>query len=112
MVLGSMMLVNSPIPEMRIQMLTAITLALPFGLIVMFLMALAWNAKLKPVQAGVETYAGETAVAITELAPAGQVIFHGDVWNATATAHVDASQSVRIRSVHGLELEVEPVAGG
>lgn len=112
MILGAMMLVNSPIPEMRIRLMTAISLALPFGLIVMFLVTLAFKAKREHVQSGTETFAGETAVAITELTPEGQVMFHGGVWNATSTTHVSAAQRVRIRAVHGLELEVEPVSGG
>jgi membrane-bound serine protease (ClpP class) len=107
-----MMLVNSPIPETRVRLVTAMTLAIPFGLIVMFLVTLAVRARHQRVQSGSETFAGETAVAITELAPAGQVLFHGDVWNATATACVHTNGRVRIRAVHGLELEVEPVAGG
>ena len=45
MVLGAVMLVNSPYPEMRIHWSTAIALALPFSLITVLLLSLAVRAR-------------------------------------------------------------------
>ena len=42
MVLGAMLLVESPVPEMRIHLATALGLALPFALITSFLLSLAF----------------------------------------------------------------------
>ena len=45
MVLGAVMLIDSPLPELRIRWSTAIALALPFSAITVFLLSLAVRAR-------------------------------------------------------------------
>ena len=52
MVLGAVMLVDSPVPEMRIHWSTAIALALPFSAITVFLLTLAVRARRNKVETG------------------------------------------------------------
>ena len=52
MVLGAVMLIDSPLPEMRIHLSTAIALALPFSLITMFLLSLVVRARRNKVVTG------------------------------------------------------------
>jgi membrane-bound serine protease (ClpP class) len=40
---------------------------------------------------------------------AGQILVHGELWQATSASPVGNGESVRVRSVEGLTLLVEPV---
>jgi membrane-bound serine protease (ClpP class) len=106
--LGAVMLVNSPIPEMRIHWSTAIGLALPFSVISALLLSLVVRARRNKVATGTEGMIGEIGKAITELAPDGKVFVHGEYWNAAAGHPVAAGASVRVTAVDGLRLSVEP----
>jgi membrane-bound serine protease (ClpP class) len=108
LVLGAVLLIDSPVPETRIRLSTAITLAVPFAAIVIFLLSLIVKARLAPPQTGREAFPGGTATALTDLAPGGQVVFRGEVWQARSTRGVPAGSQVRVTGMDGLELKVEP----
>ena len=65
MVLGAVMLIDSPLPEMRIHWSTAIALALPFSAITVFLLSLVVRARRNKVETGSEGMIGETGAAVT-----------------------------------------------
>lgn len=108
MVLGAVMLIDSPAPEMRIHWSTAIALAVPFSAITMFLLSLVVRARRNKVETGPEGMIGETGSAITELAPEGKVFVHGEYWNAVALRPVAAGTRVRVTAIDKLKLTVEP----
>jgi membrane-bound serine protease (ClpP class) len=110
MVLGAVMLINSPVPEMRIHWSTAVGLALPFSAITMFLLSLAVKAKRNKVVTGREGMIGETGSAVTALSPEGKVFVHGEYWDAVAAKPVAAGGRVRVTGIDQLKLTVEPVA--
>jgi len=109
MVLGAVILVNGPIPEMRIRWSTAIGLALPFSAITLLLLSLVVSARRHKVETGVEGMIGATGSAITELSPEGKVLVRGEYWDAVALRPVTAGARVRITAVDKLKLTVEPV---
>jgi membrane-bound serine protease (ClpP class) len=112
MVLGAVILVNGPIPEMRIRWSTAIGLALPFSAITLLLLSLVVSARRHKVETGVEGMIGVTGSAITELSPEGKVLVRGEYWDAVALRPVTAGARVRITAVDKLKLTVEPVPDG
>jgi membrane-bound serine protease (ClpP class) len=112
MVLGAVMLIDSPLPELRIHWSTAIGLALPFSLITAALVSLAVRARSNKVVTGEQGMIGETGSAVTDLAPTGKVFVHGEYWNAVAGENVPAGARVRVTAVRRLTLTVEPVADG
>jgi membrane-bound serine protease (ClpP class) len=109
MVLGAVMLVNGPIPEMRIHWGTAFGLALPFALITLFLLYLVMRARRNKVVTGAEGIIGETGSAVTGLSPEGKVMVHGEYWDAVALQPVVSGARVRVTAIHDLKLTVEPV---
>ncbi len=111
MVIGALLLVDTPVPEMRIRLWTALAVALPIGLISVFLMTLVIRAHRSKVAVGNEGLPGELGVARTPLAPRGKVWVQGELWDAVSTSAVDAGEKVRVRRVQGLQLEVEPEQG-
>jgi membrane-bound serine protease (ClpP class) len=108
MVLGAVMLIDTPQPEMRIHWITAISLALPFSAITVFLLSLAVRARRNKVVTGREGMIGETGAAVTELAPEGKVFVHGEYWDAVAARPVAAGARVTVTAIDKLKLTVEP----
>jgi membrane-bound serine protease (ClpP class) len=108
MALGSVMLVESPVPELRIHWSTALAVTLPFSAITVFLLTIAVRARRNKVETGVEAMIGETGEALTELSPKGKVFVHGEYWNAVALRPVAAGTRVRVTAIDRLTLTVEP----
>lgn len=107
MIIGALFLVDGPIPQMRVHMVTALTVSIPIGLIAIFLMSLVLKARKNRVTTGSEGMLGEIGVAQTALDPEGKVFVHGELWNAIANAPIAAGQRVRVARVDGLHLRVE-----
>jgi membrane-bound serine protease (ClpP class) len=108
--LGGLLLVDSPIPEMRVHLLTALGVSIPLGLITAFLMTLALKARRNKVVTGVEGLLGETGIAQTALSPGGKIFVHGELWDAISSSDVPAGTPVIVQRVDGLVLQVEPLA--
>lgn len=109
MVLGALMLVDGPIPELRVTLMTALSVSLPVALIAVFLMTLVVRSRTHRIETGSEGMVGEVGVARTLVGPEGKVFVHGELWNAYAQSPIDAGTSVRVRKVDGLRVEVERV---
>ncbi len=109
MIVGAMLLVDGPIPEMRVKFLTALAVSIPIGAIAVFLMTLVLRAHKNPVVTGSEAMIGEVGVARTPVAADGKVFVRGELWNATASSAIAEGSRVRIRSVEGLRVNVEAV---
>lgn len=112
LILGALLLVDGPIPQMRIRLLTAVAVSVPFGLITMFLVDIAVRARRNKVVTGERGLIGEIGVAQTLLRPDGKVFVHGEIWNAHASVPIDPGSSVRVTAVHDLTLTVEPATAG
>jgi membrane-bound serine protease (ClpP class) len=107
--LGGLLLVDAPIPEMQVHLLTALAVSIPLGVITAFLMSIALRARRNKVVTGTEGLIGEVGVARTPIAPRGTVFVHGEIWNATSPKPIEAGSRVVVRRVVGLELEVMPL---
>lgn len=108
MVLGLLLLVDGPIPQMRVQWVTALAISLPFGLITVFLMTIAIKARRNKVTTGEQGLVGEIGVVQAPLTPSGKVFVHGEIWDAIAPSTVEVGRNVVVRSVRDLTLHVEP----
>ncbi len=108
MVTGMLLLVDGPIPEMRVKLITALSVAIPLGAITVFLLTLAIRARRNKVVTGKESLIGEIGVARSPLLPTGKVFVRGSLWNAVASANIDVGQAVVVRNVHNLVLHVDP----
>ena len=107
--LGGLLLVDSPIPEMRVHLFTALAVSIPLGLITAFLMSIAIRARRNKLVSGAQGLIGETGIAQTALAPRGKIFVHGEIWDAISSSDVSIGQSVVVRRVDGLLLQVEPL---
>jgi membrane-bound serine protease (ClpP class) len=107
--LGGLLLVDSPVPEMRVHLLTALAVSIPLGIITAFLMTIAIRARRNKVVTGAEGLVGETGVTQSALSPSGKVFVHGELWDAVSSSEVPAGSPVVVRRVDGLTLRVDPL---
>ena len=107
--LGGLLLVDSPIPEMRVHLVTALAVSIPLGIITAFLMTIALKARRNKVVTGEQGLVGETGIVQTTLSPQGKVFVHGELWDAVSSSPLAAGQMVVVRGVDGLTLTVDPL---
>ena len=107
LVIGALTLVDGPIPELRVHLATALSAGLAFGLITVFLLRLALRAKRSKVRIGADAMIGQIAVVTQPLAPSGQVMVNGELWQAESAAPAAKGEQVRVRGLRDLTLLVE-----
>lgn len=108
--LGSIILINAPIPEMRPTMTIIIVFALSFGVVILFLTFKVIRAMRRKTETGEEGLAGEIGTAKTKInATSGKVFIHGEWWNATSEMEIPANIKVKIISMKNFTLKVEPI---
>jgi membrane-bound serine protease (ClpP class) len=105
--LGGLLLVDGPIPQMRVNLWTALGVSVPLGAITVFLMSIALRARRNKVVTGQQGLIGAVGEARTDIDPEGKVFIQGELWNAHAPSRVGIGEHVVVRKVEGLELEVE-----
>jgi membrane-bound serine protease (ClpP class) len=106
MILGAMMLVNSPLPEMRVDPWKLLPVILVFAAFVIALVRLVVQAQRRRAQTGAEGLVGRQGQAETDLDPDGWVVVQGERWRASAAEPLPRGEKVEVQSVEGLKLRV------
>jgi membrane-bound serine protease (ClpP class) len=106
MILGAMMLVDSPLPELRINLWHLAPAILVFAAFVIALVRLVVNAQRRRARTGAEGLLGRVGRADTDLAPEGWVLVDGELWRAVASDPVSRGEAVSVVSMEGLLLRV------
>jgi membrane-bound serine protease (ClpP class) len=106
MILGAMMLVDSELPELRVNPWTLLPVILVFAAFTIGLVRLVLQAQRRKAQTGREGLVAQRGQAVSDLAPEGWVLVQGERWRARATEPVAAGDSVIVEAVEGLLLKV------
>ncbi len=107
MIIGSLMLIKSPIAELRPSLAIVLPVALGISAIVIFLLTLVVRAHSRRSATGRDGLLGETGTARTDLSPTGWVFVHGELWKAESGEAVPAGGKVRVVEVlDGLKIKV------
>jgi membrane-bound serine protease (ClpP class) len=109
MILGSLLLINGP-PEMKIRISTALTVALPFAAIAIFLTSLVIRSRAQKVMTGPAAMQDTIGITLTALSPQGKVLIHGEYWDAVSPMPIAPGAHIRVVGVQGLTLTVEPIS--
>lgn len=109
LVIGALTLVDGPIPELRVHLATALSAGLAFGLITVFLLRLAFKARRNKFRMGGDAMIGQIAVVTRALAPTGQVMVNGELWQAESATPAALGEQVRVRGLRDLTLLVDRV---
>jgi membrane-bound serine protease (ClpP class) len=108
MVIGSVMLIDSPVPELQPSLKIIIPLAVGLSLIFLFLLWLVVRAHSRKAFTGKEGLIGEIGTAQTDLGLEGKVFVHGEIWNAEAVEPIARGTRVKVtRVLDTLKIRVE-----
>jgi membrane-bound serine protease (ClpP class) len=107
MIAGGVMLVEGPIPQLRVRLSTTLVVAFPVALITIVLVRLVYLSHRRKSIVGEEGMVGETGIAKTDIHTEGKVLVHGEYWNAFSDRPIPSGARVRVTKVHGLKIEVE-----
>ena len=109
-VAGGLLLFNPAVPSARVSRLLLAGLAVAIAVFMLVVVRAMLGTRRTPAAGRPAGLAGTNAVATTALDPEGTVRAGGEAWSATSVAGtIPAGAPVRIVSVHGLTLEVEPL---
>ena len=105
---GSLMLIDSPLPEMQIGLRMIVPITLTLSGIILFLVQLAVKAQTQRSVTGAAGMIDETGRALTSIDPGGvgRVQTHGEIWTATSSEPIAAGERVQVVDVKGLLLTV------
>jgi membrane-bound serine protease (ClpP class) len=108
LVFGSMILVDSPIPELQVSLRVVLPVVLGFAGIALFLIRLGAASQGRPAVTGAAGMIGEVGHAMTAIGPetAGRVATHGEIWEATSEESIPEGARVNVTRVDGLRLSV------
>jgi membrane-bound serine protease (ClpP class) len=109
LLIGSLMLFQSPDPSLRISwsvLIPAVTITSLFFLAVI---AIALKAQMRKTQGGSEGMEGEEGLAVTDIGEEGKVLIHGEHWNAISDVPVTRGSKIRAIRVEHMKVKVEPV---
>ena len=108
LVLGSWMLIDGPIPEMRVPFGVIIPVSLAITGFCAVAVQLAARAQRERLASGVEGLTAEIGTVARGLDPDGKVFVHGELWEATAEGgHVPEGARVQILQVDRMRLIVK-----
>jgi membrane-bound serine protease (ClpP class) len=106
MVFGSLILIDSPLPELRVRLSTAVGITLPFAVITVFLMRLVILAHRNKSMSGQEGLLAETGIALTDIDGEGKIRVHGEIWQANSETPISAGEQVKVLAVDGMKVRV------
>ena len=108
LVFGSLMLIDSPMPELRLGLRIVLPVTLGFSAIVLFLVRLAVQSQRRRAVTGDAGMIGERGRALTPIRPGqpGRAAAHGEIWDATANEPIEEGDEVVVTAVQGLRLTV------
>ncbi len=108
LIFGSMILMDSSLPELQLSLQVVLPVVLGFAAVAVFLVRLAVAAQRQLPVTGQDAMVGEPGEALTVLAPerVGQVATHGEIWNATAGESIPEGARVTVTRVDRLTLVV------
>ncbi|MFH0778830.1 MAG: NfeD family protein, partial [Candidatus Eisenbacteria bacterium] len=111
MTLGSLMLIESPQPFMRISWQVILTAVLSTAAFFMFAVAKALLAQRRKPTTGTKGLLGETGTVVQKSNGSLKVFVHGELWDSTSPEDLSVGDSVRVARVEGFILIVEKLKG-
>jgi membrane-bound serine protease (ClpP class) len=108
LVLGSMILIDSPAPELQLSLRVVLPVVFGMTAICMMLIRLGVRAQRQPAVTGEAGMLGEAGRALTEIGAGrtGRVATHGEIWQAKADETIPEGARVRVVGIDGLTLTV------
>ncbi|KPL02651.1 MAG: serine protease [candidate division Zixibacteria bacterium SM23_73_2] len=106
MLLGSLMLFESPLPYLRASLGIIITIVAATALFFIFAVGMGLRAQRRKATTGDRGMIGLKGVARSKLDPEGYVFVHGEIWKATADMKIEKGEKIKVIGVEDLTLKV------
>jgi membrane-bound serine protease (ClpP class) len=106
LLLGSLMLIDSPADYMRISLSVIIPAVLVCSAFFLFATTMAVKARVTRPTTGMEGLVGETGVATTSISPDGKALIHGEYWNVVSDESIQGGEKIEVVAVKDLKLNV------
>jgi membrane-bound serine protease (ClpP class) len=106
-VIGSMILIDVSIPELRLPIGLILAVVVPFAAILILMVRLALRARGAKVATGQAGMIGLRGKAKSDIAPEGTVFVRGELWGARSNMKIAAGETIRVTGMDGLILVVE-----
>ena len=106
LLLGSLLLFESPFPYMRVSLYVILPMTLTLAGFFAILIRVALKARRAPVTTGKEGLIGEPGEARTDLSPEGDVFCQGALWSAYSDEPIAKGEKVVVVGIEGLKLKV------
>ncbi len=105
---GSIMLIDSPLPELQIGLRFILPIVVALSGIILALVRLGVKAQQRPAVTGESGMLDSLGEALTSIEPGGvgRVFTRGEIWTATAVDPISAGEKVIVKGVQGLLLTV------
>lgn len=111
LLLGSLMLIESPAQYLRLSLSVVVPMVLVSAGFFLFALTMVIRAHRRKPQTGQEGLLGERGKALTDIAPEGTVEVLGEIWRASSDQQIKAGEAVEVVGVEGLRLKVRRKEG-
>jgi len=108
-IFGAIMMFDSGIPGFGISIAFVVSLGIVAAGLLLWLVTYLVRLQDRGAVSGEESILKGTAVAMEDFTGAGKVWLEGETWQARSPAPVQKDQKLRVRSIDGLLLHVEPL---
>ncbi|MBM4272140.1 MAG: nodulation protein NfeD [Deltaproteobacteria bacterium] len=109
LVLGSLLLFDSPDPALRVSWSVMIPTLTFISLFFVGVIALVLKAQLRKRRTGKEGMVGQEGKAVTNVFESGKVFIKGEYWNASSDQLVNKGSRIRVVKVEGLTIKIEEI---
>jgi membrane-bound serine protease (ClpP class) len=107
MILGSLMLFESPEPYLRVSWYIILPTVLATAAFFVFGLSLALKAQMAQPTTGQEGLVGMRGRVISSLRPEGKIFVHGEYWNAQSDEEIEKGEAIEVVGVSDLMLTVK-----
>jgi len=107
LVLGSIMLFESPDPALRVSWSVLIPAVTIVSLFFIAVISIAVRAQIRKVHTGGEGMIGAIGESLSDIHEQGKVLIRGEYWNAFSKAPIGKGKRVEVVGVKELKIEVE-----
>ena len=105
---GSVFLFDTDIEVFRVALPLIASLTMVSFMFLVLLLNMILRTRRKSFVSGIDTLIGEHAIAIEDFDEVGMVKIEGELWSATTKKPLSKGSRVKINSINGLQLLVEP----
>jgi membrane-bound serine protease (ClpP class) len=109
LIIGSLMLFESPLPFLRISLSVILPTVLVTVILFSLTVGLVVRAHRRKPKTGVEGLIGIEGEAKTDILKKGQVFIHGEIWGAWSDEPIKAGEKIIVEKVENLKVKVRPL---